>query len=221
MIIIYSMLILTKEFIFFNDVNQINHSHEHMNTMVLGGSLKIIFRSYQHHQLSVRQKYFILKNIWVTENISARCLSLLCPRVTVHNAEYADCDGEYEESAVRVQWAPERTVYKHLQKDRYNEIWLFEIICLLSRLLWSCILVLNSSIASWIINISLTTNKFEHNGSFQLNLLENALWDFYLLCCHQNKYLLYFQIHILECRRAGLVNWEKWIFRRWSTLAQE
>ena len=63
MIIIYSMLILTKEFIFFNDVNQIIHSHEHMNTMVLGGSLKIIFRSYQHHHLSVRQKYFILKNI--------------------------------------------------------------------------------------------------------------------------------------------------------------
>ena len=53
MIIIYSMLILTKEFIFFNDVNQINHSHELVNTMVRGGSLIIIFRSYQNHHLSV------------------------------------------------------------------------------------------------------------------------------------------------------------------------
>ena len=44
--------------------------------------------------------------------------SELCPVLTVTKARYADCDGEYEESVVRVQWALERTVYKHLEKDR-------------------------------------------------------------------------------------------------------
>ena len=51
--------------------------------------------------------------------ISAGAASLLCPRVRVSNAEYADCDGEYKQtSGVRVNWAPERTVYKHTDKDR-------------------------------------------------------------------------------------------------------
>ena len=39
--------------------------------------------------------------------------------MSVSNAEYADCDGEYKQtSGVRVNWAPERTVYKHTDKDR-------------------------------------------------------------------------------------------------------
>ena len=61
--------------------------------------------------------------------------ALLCPRLSVDNAEYADCGGEYEATQVsniyflffsdeyfsqdiRVDWAPERVVYKHTEKDR-------------------------------------------------------------------------------------------------------
>ena len=68
---------------------------------------------------------------------AADCSALLCPRLTVDNADYADCGGEYEASQVcdifiifyymyssylsqdiRVDWAPERVVYKHTEKDR-------------------------------------------------------------------------------------------------------
>ena len=45
--------------------------------------------------------------------------SLLCPELTVKNAEYADCNGEYEETEVRVSWAPERPVFKHKTRDRF------------------------------------------------------------------------------------------------------
>ena len=33
-------------------------------------------------------------------------------------SEYANCNGEYEESTVEVSWATERPVYKHTSKDR-------------------------------------------------------------------------------------------------------
>ena len=47
-----------------------------------------------------------------------RCL--LCPELTVQNAEYADCNGDYEETrAVRVSWAPERPVFRHKERDRF------------------------------------------------------------------------------------------------------
>ena len=46
--------------------------------------------------------------------------SLLCPELTVQNAEYANCDGEYEESpGTRVSWAPARPVFKHKDRDRF------------------------------------------------------------------------------------------------------
>jgi len=51
--------------------------------------------------------------------LSVHCSSLLCPQIEVYNAEYADCNGEYRESKIRVDWAPERVVYKHTSKDRY------------------------------------------------------------------------------------------------------
>ena len=46
-----------------------------------------------------------------------RCL--LCPGLRVQNAEYANCNGEYEESTLRVSWAPERPVFKHTERDRF------------------------------------------------------------------------------------------------------
>ena len=44
--------------------------------------------------------------------------SVICPNVEVTNADYADCDGEYELVDDRVSWAPDRPVYKHVNKDR-------------------------------------------------------------------------------------------------------
>ena len=44
---------------------------------------------------------------------------LLCPELRVQNAEYANCNGEYEESKVRVSWAPERAVFRHKDRDRF------------------------------------------------------------------------------------------------------
>ena len=44
---------------------------------------------------------------------------LLCPELKVQNAEYANCNGEYVETEVRVSWAPDRPVFKHKDKDRF------------------------------------------------------------------------------------------------------
>ena len=41
-----------------------------------------------------------------------------CPRLEVTGADYADCNGEYELSGERVDWAPQRFVFKHVSKDR-------------------------------------------------------------------------------------------------------
>ena len=32
--------------------------------------------------------------------------------------DYANCNGEYTESEVKVSWAPERPVFKHRDRDR-------------------------------------------------------------------------------------------------------
>jgi len=45
--------------------------------------------------------------------------ALLCPRVVVYNADYADCNGEYDVTQETVSWAPDRRVYAHQSKDRY------------------------------------------------------------------------------------------------------
>ncbi len=43
-----------------------------------------------------------------------------CPRLVVNGADYADCNGEYELSTERVDWAPQRFVYRHVAKDRWG-----------------------------------------------------------------------------------------------------
>ena len=45
-----------------------------------------------------------------------------CPRLVVNGADYADCNGEYELSGEKVDWAPQRFVYKHVAKDRCDPI---------------------------------------------------------------------------------------------------
>ena len=40
--------------------------------------------------------------------------------MTVQNADYAKCNGDYEEArALRVNWAPERPVFRHRERDRF------------------------------------------------------------------------------------------------------
>ena len=36
----------------------------------------------------------------------------------VYNADYADCNGEYDVTEETVNWAPDRRVYAHRTKDR-------------------------------------------------------------------------------------------------------
>ena len=43
--------------------------------------------------------------------------ALLCPRVVVYNADYADCNGEYDVTEETVSWASDRRVYAHRSKD--------------------------------------------------------------------------------------------------------
>ena len=45
--------------------------------------------------------------------------SVICPRVAVYNADYADCNGEYELTHYVVLWSVERPVYRHRSKDRF------------------------------------------------------------------------------------------------------
>ena len=37
----------------------------------------------------------------------------------VYNADYADCNGQYELSQYVVLWAVERPVYRHKERDRF------------------------------------------------------------------------------------------------------
>ena len=50
--------------------------------------------------------------------IAGQLNALLCPRVVVYNADYADCNGEYDVTEETVSWAPDRRVYAHRTKDR-------------------------------------------------------------------------------------------------------
>ena len=45
--------------------------------------------------------------------------SVSCSRVVVSQADYADCDGEYELSPYVVLWAVTRPVWRHVSKDRF------------------------------------------------------------------------------------------------------
>ena len=38
----------------------------------------------------------------------------------MYNADYADCNGEYEVTEESVSWAPDRRVYAHQSKDRWG-----------------------------------------------------------------------------------------------------
>jgi len=44
---------------------------------------------------------------------------VICPTLNVLGATYANCNGRYKVTSVRVDWAPERPVFKHLTMDRY------------------------------------------------------------------------------------------------------
>ena len=45
---------------------------------------------------------------------------LLCPRLVVYGADFANCNGEYVLSNLTVGWAPHRPVYKHVGKNRWE-----------------------------------------------------------------------------------------------------
>ena len=45
--------------------------------------------------------------------------SVICPGIVVYNADYADCNGQYELTHYVVLWAVERPVYRHKTKDRF------------------------------------------------------------------------------------------------------
>jgi hypothetical protein len=45
----------------------------------------------------------------------------------VNGADYADCNGEYELSTERVDWAPQRFVYRHVAKDRWGHLHIFSV----------------------------------------------------------------------------------------------
>ena len=48
--------------------------------------------------------------------------SVTCPVLTVTNADFADCNGDYSVTEERVAWAADRPVYAHADKDRYLSI---------------------------------------------------------------------------------------------------
>ena len=62
-----------------------------------------------------------------------RLSALLCPRIVVYNADYADCNGEYDVTQETVSWAPDRRVYAHRSKDRWGcKLWWLIIISIIS-----------------------------------------------------------------------------------------
>ena len=44
---------------------------------------------------------------------------VICSTLNVLGATYANCDGRYKVTGESVEWAPERPVYKHTEKDRF------------------------------------------------------------------------------------------------------
>ena len=44
---------------------------------------------------------------------------MICSTLNVLGATYANCDGRYKVTGESVEWAPERPVYKHTEKDRF------------------------------------------------------------------------------------------------------
>ena len=45
--------------------------------------------------------------------------------LTVANADFADCNGDYSVTEERVAWAADRPVYAHADKDRYLSLYLY------------------------------------------------------------------------------------------------
>ena len=45
--------------------------------------------------------------------------SVICPLISVYNADYADCNGQYRLSDYVVLWSVERPVYRHVDRDRF------------------------------------------------------------------------------------------------------
>ena len=45
--------------------------------------------------------------------------SVICANIAVYNADYADCNGEYQLTHYVVLWAVERPVYRHKNRDRF------------------------------------------------------------------------------------------------------
>ena len=41
-----------------------------------------------------------------------------CHHLLIHGANFADCNGEYLLSNTSVSWAPDKPVYKHVDKNR-------------------------------------------------------------------------------------------------------
>ena len=45
--------------------------------------------------------------------------SVICPIISIYNADYAECNGEYRLTDFVVLWAVERPVYRHVDRDRF------------------------------------------------------------------------------------------------------
>ena len=63
----------------------------------------------------------MLKQCLLKTNLAARfgVPPVVCQSLNVLGATYANCDGKYTITNERVDWATERPVYKHVNKDRY------------------------------------------------------------------------------------------------------
>lgn len=58
--------------------------------------------------------------IYLLNQYELNLVSLTCEYVSVSNAAYATCDGEYQYMPQeRVSWALDKPVYKELQNNRY------------------------------------------------------------------------------------------------------
>ena len=109
-------------------------------------------------------------------------MDLLCPQLSVNNAKYAACEGEYEATQVRifpsyffmmiddkyffpqdirVDWAPERVVYKHTERDRWSVGTVFSI---LKIIIFGCRYIFWSKVGpSWSIG---PPGGLENGGNF-------------------------------------------------------
>ncbi len=86
------------------------------------------------HHLFRRCRSFQIENLKLLLVLDARNITLpfnvnlasqfgapqvICQTLNVLGATYANCDGQYVITNDHVDWAPERPVYRHENKDRY------------------------------------------------------------------------------------------------------